>query len=334
MFLCIETLNKSGRLILFFAWGKSMIKETNFQHLTKLYQSYISEISWNQEPTSLYEPFDYIMQQQGKIRPLSLLLSYGLFSDTLTAALPAAYGLELFHNFTLIHDDIMDQAALRRGKPTVHQKYGESSAILSGDAMLLESLQMILKAAGPRNAITRLFINSGIEVCQGQAMDMDFENSQSVRLQEYLEMIEKRLRCFWDVVFRLEPCWPTGKTCNTLYQIGLNLGKCIPDSGWYFGSVMATPIPLEKRVAVIWFKEKNNTYTNTSLKILTKRANKKFWRIIKSREPRRSSWHFAWRYSDRHDIKTEPDIPLKITATDAILKLKILILTNMECNNN
>lgn len=205
-----------------------MIKETNFQYLTKLYQSYISEISWNQEPISLYEPFDYIMQQEGKkIRPLSLLLSYGLFSDNLTAALPAAYGLELFHNFTLIHDDIMDQAALRRGKPTVHQKYGDSSAILSGDAMLLESLQMILKAAGPRNAITQLFINSGLEVCRGQAMDMDFENSQSVRLPDYLQMIEKKtsvlLGCCLQIGAMLAD--QPEKICNTLYQIGLNLGN-------------------------------------------------------------------------------------------------------------
>lgn len=121
----------------------------------------------------------------------------------------------------------MDQAALRRGKPTVHQKYGESSAILSGDAMLLESLQMILKAAGPRNAITRLFINSGIEVCRGQAMDMDFENSQSVRLQEYLQMIEKKtsvlLGCCLQIGAMLAD--QPEKTCNTLYQIGLNLGN-------------------------------------------------------------------------------------------------------------
>lgn len=205
-----------------------MIKETNFQHLTELYQSFINEISWNQEPASLYEPFDYIMQQQGKkIRPLSLLLSYGLFSDNLTTALPAAYGIELFHNFTLIHDDIMDQAALRRGMPTVHHKYGESAAILSGDAMLLESLQMILKAAGPRNAITQLFIKSGIEVCRGQALDMEFENSQSVSLKDYLQMIEKKtsvlLGCCLQIGAMLAD--QPEKTCNTLYQIGLNLGS-------------------------------------------------------------------------------------------------------------
>lgn len=148
---------------------------------------------FDRSPRELYEPVDYIMQLGGKrLRPLLLLMSYQLFRDDVTKALPAAMAMEVFHNFTLVHDDIMDEAPLRRGKPTVHIQYDRNRGILAGDVMLIQAFRFLLDAAAAHQirSVTETFCEVAIGVCEGQQLDMNFETRDEVTLPEYLRMIE------------------------------------------------------------------------------------------------------------------------------------------------
>jgi geranylgeranyl diphosphate synthase type II len=139
----------------------------------------------------IFQPVNYIMQLGGKrIRPALSLMSANLFTDELDDAIYPAIAFEVFHNFTLMHDDIMDNAPLRRGKPTVHEKWDTNTAILSGDAMMIQAYQLLIKT-DPSKVIPlmRLFNQTALEVCIGQQMDMDFEQKKQVTVQEYEEMI-------------------------------------------------------------------------------------------------------------------------------------------------
>ena len=156
---------------------------------------YISDNGFNFSPSELYEPLDYIMGIGGKrLRPVTLLLAHQMFSKNFEKALPAAYAVELFHNFSLIHDDIMDEAPLRRGNTTVHHKWDTSTAILSGDAMLIYSYQYLNQACSPESAIGihRIFGDTAIKVCEGQQMDVNFETQSDVSQEEYITMIYKK----------------------------------------------------------------------------------------------------------------------------------------------
>ncbi len=145
------------------------------------------------KPEELYQPLDYILALGGKqMRPILLLMSADFFDqNSIENALPAAYAIELFHNFSLIHDDIMDNADIRRGQPTVHQKFGQNTAILSGDVMLVYAYQFLSNTKSDRfNDILNVFNQTAIGVCEGQQMDMNFENRISVPISEYIRMIE------------------------------------------------------------------------------------------------------------------------------------------------
>lgn len=144
-------------------------------------------------PRELYEPCDYILRLGGKrIRPALLLMARELFADNPSPALPTAAAIELFHNFTLMHDDIMDAAPLRRGHPTVHTKYDLNTGILSGDAMLICAYQFLAKSGRPETvaALLDVFNRTALEVCEGQQMDVNFESRHDVSIPEYLRMIE------------------------------------------------------------------------------------------------------------------------------------------------
>jgi geranylgeranyl diphosphate synthase, type II len=155
-------------------------------------QAYISSQAFAQEPLALYEPLDYMIALGGKrIRPLMVLLGHGVYSDQVKPALPAAMSVEVFHNFSLIHDDIMDEAPLRRGKATVHEKWNHNTAILAGDVMLVKAYQQLMHYEGDKlTRLLTLFNKTAIEVCEGQQIDMEFESRESVTLSEYLRMIE------------------------------------------------------------------------------------------------------------------------------------------------
>lgn len=157
------------------------------------FQKYVTANSFDFTPQELYEPVDYILGLGGKkIRPVLLLMSYALYKEDISPALPAAYAVEIFHNFSLLHDDIMDKAPLRRGKPTVHEKYNINTGILSGDVMLIYAYEYLLQLPAEMQPLSLLQIFNQVarEVCEGQQMDMNFEVRDDVSIEEYLKMIE------------------------------------------------------------------------------------------------------------------------------------------------
>jgi geranylgeranyl diphosphate synthase type II len=160
--------------------------------LQELVSKKIKEKKYSKYPEDLYDPLDYIMSLGGKrMRPVLVLLAHHLYSDNHEEALDAAIAVETFHNFSLIHDDIMDAAPIRRGKPTVHEKWNQNTAILSGDVMLIEAYELFVnypKEILPK--LLKLFNKTAIEVCEGQQIDMLFETQKNVKVEEYIKMIE------------------------------------------------------------------------------------------------------------------------------------------------
>jgi geranylgeranyl diphosphate synthase type II len=151
----------------------------------------IAQTSYGENPKNLYDPIEYIMSLGGKrLRPSLVLLSYQLFGSDPEKVINPALAVEVFHNFTLMHDDIMDQAPLRRGKPTVHEKWDQTVAILSGDAMLIKAYDLLLQAPEPiLSRVINRFNKTAVEVCEGQQIDMNFETQDEVESAQYLEMI-------------------------------------------------------------------------------------------------------------------------------------------------
>lgn len=154
--------------------------------------AYMEDNTFDKDPSGLYQPVDYIMQLGGKrLRPILVLMSYRLFHDVYEPALPLGLAVEVFHNFSLVHDDIMDAAPLRRGKPTVHELYDVNTGILSGDVMLIKCYEFLLRAPAKLiPALIQTFNELAIKVCEGQQYDMDFETRSDVTIPEYLKMIE------------------------------------------------------------------------------------------------------------------------------------------------
>ena len=187
-----------------------------------------SEIFKNRQPLELYLPVDYMLEMGGKrLRPVLLLHSYNLFFDNIDKVMPAALAIEIFHNFTLSHDDIMDKAEVRRNKPTVNKRYGENSAILSGDVMAFLAYEFLMKCESEKIIdVIRLFTKTAVEVCEGQQLDMDFENRSDVTEEEYVEMI--RLKTAVLLAYSLKAGVMLANASDTiaeqLYELGINLG--------------------------------------------------------------------------------------------------------------
>ena len=165
--------------------------QTNEELLATI-ENYLAQTDFPAEPELLYAPIGYSLGGGGKrLRPMLVMLSCGIFSDQIQSALPAAAAVEMFHNFTLLHDDIMDNAAMRRGKPSVFARWGQNVAILSGDAMLICAYRLL--SGVPAHLLPQIlatFNQMALEVCEGQQYDMDFEQKQKVSVVEYMHMIE------------------------------------------------------------------------------------------------------------------------------------------------
>ena len=159
--------------------------------LQLLIEDAITKLQYPLHPAELYEPITYILSVGGKrMRPALLLMACDLFDGDVEAALPPALAIEVFHNFTLVHDDIMDNAPLRRGKVTVHEKWNPNVAILSGDVMLVESYKLIMQVnTSILRQVLEVFSNTAVGVCEGQQFDMNFENQEKVQINDYLKMI-------------------------------------------------------------------------------------------------------------------------------------------------
>jgi geranylgeranyl diphosphate synthase, type II len=193
----------------------------------KEFDAEIGRIS-EQQPQNLYEPILYSLKMGGKrIRPSLLIFTYNLFKSDIDKALPLAIAIEMFHNFTLLHDDIMDKSVLRRNMETVHVKYSENTAILSGDAMSILSYEYLLKTENDNlKEILALFSKTALQVCEGQQFDMDFETSDKVNVQDYLKMIGLKTAVLLAASLKLGAILANAErdTSNTLYEIGYNLG--------------------------------------------------------------------------------------------------------------
>lgn len=196
--------------------------------LQKIINAAIAEIKYTEEPAELYQPISYLMELGGKrMRPVLVLLSTELFGGDIHKALDAAIGIELFHNFTLMHDDIMDKAPLRRGMPTVHTKWNESAAILSGDVMFVEAYKMMIRVD---DAILRdvldIFSKTASGVCQGQQADMNFENQRNVNVDQYLLMIRQKTAVLLGGSMQIGALigGATKEQAALLYEFGENLG--------------------------------------------------------------------------------------------------------------
>lgn len=164
---------------------------TQFETLLLEVNRKISDIQFESSAKNLYDPISYTLDLGGKrIRPVLTLMSNLMFGGTNEQAISAALAIEIFHNFTLLHDDVMDHAEIRRGKPTVHKKWNENSAILSGDAMLIVAYQHLSKTNPDKLPhVLQVFSQTALEVCEGQQFDMEFETRSDVSASEYLEMI-------------------------------------------------------------------------------------------------------------------------------------------------
>ncbi|MCS6819803.1 MAG: polyprenyl synthetase family protein [Chitinophagales bacterium] len=193
-----------------------------------IYDSHFKKDVFSFEPVSLYEPINKTMANSGKrIRPLLLLMACDLFGGNIYDALNAAFAVELFHNFTLVHDDIMDEAELRRGRLTVYKEYGLNKAILIGDAMHLHAHRYLLKV--PANCfsdVMNVFNKAAIEIIEGQQLDMDFESRNDVTVEEYLKMIEFKTSVLLAAALQMGAIIGGASAAEQekIYRFGLNLG--------------------------------------------------------------------------------------------------------------
>jgi geranylgeranyl diphosphate synthase type II len=196
--------------------------------LQDIISSEITKLQIKNEPKELYDPMRYAMESGGKrIRPALVLASCNLFTEEVGHAIPLALAFEIFHNFTLLHDDIMDNSPIRRNRPTVHVKWNPNIAILSGDAMMIKAYELLSKVPDKHfKPIFDLFNKTALEVCEGQQYDMNFETQKNVTESEYLNMIKLKTSVL------IAACLKAGATIggaddtsgDLLYDFGLNMG--------------------------------------------------------------------------------------------------------------
>jgi geranylgeranyl diphosphate synthase type II len=196
--------------------------------LQKIIIDAIPKIVYPQHPANLYEPIRYIMNLGGKrLRPVMVLMATELFSDDLNQSLEVALAIETFHNFTLVHDDIMDNAPLRRGQKTVHEKWGVNNAILSGDVMMVESNKHLSKVdISVLKPVLDTFNATAQGVCEGQQLDMEFEQRNDVSIEEYIEMIRLKTAVLLGGAMKLGAIvgGASAADADLLYQVGENVG--------------------------------------------------------------------------------------------------------------
>lgn len=197
-------------------------------HYRDVISDYFKSADLLKEPQNLYEPIDYILSLGGKrMRPVLTLMAADAFGADCKEALPAAVAVEMFHNFSLVHDDIMDDAPLRRGNVTVHEKWDVNTAILSGDAMLILAYRYFEEYEPVVfRSLARLFSKTALEVCEGQQWDVDFESRNDVTLPEYLKMIEYKTAVLVAAALKMGAivAGTTEENCQLIYEFGRNLG--------------------------------------------------------------------------------------------------------------
>ena len=199
-----------------------------YNDMESLIEKELERVSVEQSPVGLYAPIGYALSSGGKrIRPRLVLMGCELFGGDVKAALPLATAIEVFHNFTLLHDDIMDNADTRRGRATVHKKWDANTAILSGDAMLIKAYEQLEGVAASKlPELLHLFSRTALEVCEGQQYDMDFEQSAQVSLSDYFNMIRLKTAVLLGAALKMGAIVAnaSAEDANHLYAFGINIG--------------------------------------------------------------------------------------------------------------
>ena len=188
----------------------------------------IAKLNWEREPKGLYAPIAYTMAAGGKrVRPQLVMIACGIFGGKEEEVAPAAMALEVFHNFTLLHDDVMDKAEVRRGRPTVHIQWNENTAILSGDQMMIEAYKLLSEVPAEKlPKVLRLFNKMATEICEGQQYDVDFESQEHVTIEEYLKMIRLKTSVLLATALQIGSYLAGANEVQqeALYQFGINVG--------------------------------------------------------------------------------------------------------------
>lgn len=190
--------------------------------------AYIASLPYERKPKSLYDPIEYVLDAGGKrIRPSFVLMAYNLFHDDVDRILPVATALETYHNYTLLHDDLMDKADMRRGRPTVHKKWDDNTAILSGDTMLVLAYEHLAKCDTKYlKPALDLFTETALEVSEGQQFDMEFETRNDVAEEEYIEMIRLKTSVLLACALKMGAvvAGASDADANALYAFGEKVG--------------------------------------------------------------------------------------------------------------
>ena len=205
----------------------TMMTYTAPQLLDKV-NAYLQQMPYSRPPKGLYEPIAYELSLGGKrIRPVLMLMAYNLYKEDVESILSQAAGLETYHNHTLLHDDVMDKADVRRGKPTVHKVWDENTAILSGDAMLILAYRLMADCRKDKLAeVLGLFTETTMEICEGQQWDMEFESRMDVKVDEYIEMIRLKTSVLLAAALKIGACLADApaEDAQKLYEFGVKMG--------------------------------------------------------------------------------------------------------------
>lgn len=196
--------------------------------LLDIVKGHIAGLQFTRTPKGLYDPVSYVLSLGGKrIRPVLMLMAYNLYREDVKAILQPATGIEVYHNYTLLHDDLMDRADMRRGKATVHKVWNDNVAILSGDAMLVLAYQFMAQCASEKlKDVMDLFSLTALEICEGQQLDMEFEQRKDVKEDEYIEMIRLKTSVLLAASLKIGAILggASKEDADALYDFGVNLG--------------------------------------------------------------------------------------------------------------
>ena len=189
---------------------------------------YLSEMPYMREPKGLYAPIEYVLSLGGKrIRPVLMLLAYNMYKEDVDCILPQAAGIETYHNYTLLHDDLMDKADMRRNKPTVHKVWDDNTAILSGDAMLVLAYRLMADCQEKYlKRVMDIFTQTALEICEGQQWDMEFETRTDVTVPEYIEMIRLKTSVLLSAALKIGAVLgdASEEDARKLYDFGIQMG--------------------------------------------------------------------------------------------------------------
>ncbi len=238
------------------------------EQLLVQFENYLSSIKFPEQPATLYGPMSYSLTDGGKrVRPALLLIAADIFGAKAQEAMPCAGAVEMFHNFTLLHDDIMDNAQVRRGKPSVYAKWGSNSAILSGDAMVIYAYKLLqLTNSDVLPAVLAEFNKMALEVCEGQQFDLDFESREDVSMEEYLNMIRLKTAVLFAGSAKIGGLLAKApaEECELLYRFGLELGMAFQLQDDYLDTY-GTPELLGKNIGGDIEESKKTFLTITAL---------------------------------------------------------------------